>query len=243
MLKDGLLLVALWTLVYVYRQLMLGDRRWSRLALFGISFLLLLFTKFYVIVTITPGLIAWWMSRGKSLGGALLRFGAVYGVFFVLAFNLHRIVPAYKLADIIYYKQQNFYVLAEMTKAKSVIRAPEFYATGWSLAAHAPLGFLTTLLRPTVFDAQGNLLVMASAIENALLLVLMLVLLARPRRVEPTALSFVLFAGIYVLLLYSLIGLITPILGAMVRYKVVGMPFLFFVLVAFSSVWGRRVSK
>lgn len=243
LLKDGLLLFALGTLVYVYRQLMLGDRRWSRLALFGISFLLLLFTKFYVIVTITPGLIAWWMSRGKSLGGALLRFGAVYGVFFVLAFNLHRIVPAYKLADIIYYKQQNFYVLAEMTKAKSVIRAPEFYATGWSLAAHAPLGFLTTLLRPTVFDAQGNLLVMASAIENALLLVLMLVLLARPRRVEPTALSFVLFAGIYVLLLYSLIGLITPILGAMVRYKVVGMPFLFFVLVAFSSVWGRRASK
>jgi hypothetical protein len=167
----------------------------------------------------------------------------VYGFFFLLAFNMHRILPAYKLADIIYYKQQNFYVLAEMTKANSVIRAPEFLATGWSLALHAPLGFLTTLLRPTFWDAQGNLLVTASALENFVMLAIMVALLIRPKRVESGALNFVLFSGIYVFLLYSLIGLITPILGAMVRYKVVGMPFLFFVLAAFASVKKQPASN
>lgn len=236
LLKDGLLLFALGILVYVYRQVVAGDRRWSRLGLFILSFLLLLFTKFYVIVTITPGLIAWWLSRKQSPRGATIRFLAVYGVFFLLAFNLHRAFPAYKLADIIYYKQQNFYTLAAMTRANSVIQVPDFHATAWSLGLHAPLGFLTTLLRPTLWDAKGNLLILASAVENIGLLIWMVLLLRRPRTAVRTSTNFVSFSIAYVFLLYSLIGLITPILGAMVRYKVVGMPFLFFCVVAFSGL-------
>lgn len=235
-LKEGLLLFAFGTLVYICRQLMLGDRRRSRLVIFVMSFLLLLFIKFYVIVIITPGMLAWWMSRGKTTFGALLRFTAVYSVFFLLAFNLHHLFPDYKVTDIVYYKQQNFYLLAELNKANSLIRGPEFQATGWSLALHAPLGFLITLLRPTFFDSNGNLLVMASAVENFFLLSLIIALLWRPIRLKRSAVNFVLFGAVYVFLLYSLIGLSTPVLGAMVRYKVVGMPFLLFCVVAFSRL-------
>jgi uncharacterized membrane protein YbaN (DUF454 family) len=40
--------------------------------------------------------------------------------------------------------------------------------------------------------------------------------------------------------MYSLIGLITPVLGAIVRYKVPVLPFLMFILIA---LWNKDVKK
>ena len=42
---------------------------------------------------------------------------------------------------------------------------------------------------------------------------------------------FVLFCMIFTILLFILIGLITPVLGAIVRYRIVALPCLVFVLI------------
>ena len=40
--------------------------------------------------------------------------------------------------------------------------------------------------------------------------------------------QFLVFASIFILTLYTIIGLSTPVIGALVRYKIPALPFLFF---------------
>jgi hypothetical protein len=67
--------------------------------------------------------------------------------------------------------------------------------------------------------------------------------------------SLLLLSGIYLISLFELIGLVTPVMGAMVRYKSQALPFLMFVLIAITDFkllatrlpvianWLNRISK
>ena len=45
--------------------------------------------------------------------------------------------------------------------------------------------------------------------------------------------KFIVFSLIFILTLFTIIGLTTPVIGALVRYKMPALPFFFFVLLSF----------
>ncbi len=232
LLKDGLLLFAFGFLLYSFHKMNRSIHSTKDIVMFCLSMLLLLFTKLYVLIITLPGLVAWyWSRKDTSAVKIILKFMVGYFIFFIIAFNIWRVNEKYDVADILYYKQRNFYVLANNTKAQSLIQIPPLDATAASLIKHAPAAIARVFVRPSPFDAHSLLIGMA-ALENILIILVAVFCVFKMKRNSNVNNAFFWFSIFFVTCIFALIGLITPILGAMVRYKVVALPFLMFVLVS-----------
>jgi len=231
MLKDGLLLFALGLLLYSFNNLV--NRKYS--AYSGVAFvmclILLMFTKLYVLFIIIPGLVAWYWSRKNSGKKVIAKFVCCYLIYLLIGFNVDKVSEKYDVVDLIYYKQQNFQVLAGISQARSKIEIPQIDATSWSLLANAPGAVFRVLSRPTPWDSD-SLFVLLSAIENIFLWGLAIICLLLSSRKNITSFQLYCFSIFFVICMYALIGLITPILGAMVRYKVPSLLFYVFIFIS-----------
>ncbi|MCA9629442.1 MAG: hypothetical protein KC766_17325 [Myxococcales bacterium] len=111
----------------------------------------------------------------------------------------------------------------------------------WSLMALAPMGLLSALFRPSVFDVKNSLMAV-NAFETSLLTVLMVVTAVRfgfrgaGKKVaaSPALVFFFVFTVVFALA----VGLTTTNLGTLSRYRVPMMPF-FATLVAALAI-GRQ---
>ena len=231
MLKDGLLLFALGLLLYSFNNLV--NQKYS--AYSGVAFvmclILLMFTKLYVLFIIIPALVAWYWSRKNSGKKVIAKFVGCYLIYLLIGFNVDKVSEKYDVVDLIYYKQQNFEVLAGITQAKSKIEIPQIDATVWSLIANAPAAVFRVLVRPTLWDS-GSLFVLLSAVENIFLIGLALICLLFSSRKNIASIQLYCFSIFFVICMDALIGLITPILGAMVRYKVPSLLFYIFIFIS-----------
>ena len=108
---------------------------------------------------------------------------------------------------------------------------PHLRPTGASIAAHAPLAVANTLTRPWLGESWQPLYVMA-ALENAVLLGLLGLAAWAVVRGRPGHLPFGLTVGLLVfcLVLAFLIGITTPNLGSLNRYRCALLPYLLLLL-------------
>ncbi|WP_460500585.1 hypothetical protein, partial [Hymenobacter agri] len=108
---------------------------------------------------------------------------------------------------------------------------PDLRPTGPSLLVHAPQAIANTLTQPWLGQSRQPLY-LAVGLENAALLVLLLLaawaLLRRRAGQLPFAVG--LHLGLYCLLLAFLIGITTPNLGSLHRYRSTMLPFLLLLL-------------
>jgi hypothetical protein len=230
LLKDGLLIFAFGVLVYSLNNIVTNGFSSGKIIVFIFSLLLLTFTKLYVLLIIFPGIIAWLLCRNKTGITVAAIFLILYAIYFALAFNLTYIFPEVNVAEIIYWKQKNFYGLAAATNAGSVIDIPRLEISSLSILKNSIPAFFTTLIHPFPTDVNGNKLILISAIENLFILGLIAFAIWRSALNGKKLTALIMFCISYVILFYILIGLITPVLGAMVRYKVPVYPVLTFLL-------------
>lgn len=231
LLKDGLLLFALGMLLYSFSKMIHSKHSTANVVAFIFCLLLLTITKLYVLVIIIPGIAAWYWSKNDSIKKLLLKFALCYIAYFFLVFNIGFVSNKYDVTDMIYYKQKNFYTIAATTKAKSVIEIPRISPSVWSIIRHSPEAFTRVLFKPSVSESSSALILMA-ALENSLLLLIMLMCILSFRKTAIIVHPVFYFSILFVVLMFVLIGLITPILGAMVRYKVPALPFLMFIFIS-----------
>lgn len=232
LLKDGILIFAFGLMIYALVNLIYSGITTRRVFLFSISLLILMITKVYVILLIIPAVFAWIVSHGKSRKIITLTFIISYVVYLSAAFNLYRIDFDYNVAGVLFYKQKNFIEIGNQHSA-SMINIPLFECSGPSIMKNAPEAFSITLFRPFITDAHGNPLILLSSFENLFILLLILLCLISFKGRRKDADGFILFCISFVILLFTLIGLITPVLGAIVRYKIIALPCLMFCLVYF----------
>lgn len=124
---------------------------------------------------------------------------------------------------------------------------PHLLYPGWqptpaSLLGHAPLAAAYTLVRPWPGESAQPLYLGAS-LENALLLALLgLALVAAWRgRAGRLPVALVVMLGLYCLLLAAFIGLSTPNLGTLGRYRVALLPWL--LLLVLQNDYARSLLK
>ena len=93
---------------------------------------------------------------------------------------------------------------------------------------NTPQAFFNVLFRPFIFESGSPLFLLAGA-ENIMIIFIAVVCLiyANFRPVNKGILSFALIFALFTL---ALTGLITPVIGAIVRYKVPALPFLIIAL-------------
>ena len=126
---------------------------------------------------------------------------------------------------------------AKMEGANSYISVSRLNGSFMNFILILPEGISNCLFRPFIWEIKNSLMVIP-AIENVFILVIcvMIILSLFKRDQHPS--NLVYFSICYIITTAALIGILTPVLGNLVRYKVAYLP-LFYVL--FVLVSGQRL--
>ena len=120
--------------------------------------------------------------------------------------------------------------LAETMDAKSYMNTYALEDNPWSFLVNIPQGLFNSVFRPFIWEVYNPLILM-SAIENLILIGFMAfcVYWRKTERVSNLALCALLYSTS----LLAIVGMVTPIMGSLVRYKIPALPFLllFFLMI------------
>jgi hypothetical protein len=135
--------------------------------------------------------------------------------------------------NLIVNKQHNFINLAESIDARSKIDIPYLDGSFWNLVQAVPIAFINTSFRPFPMDLN-SLMIVLPFLENVFLILLIIVFITQKRTTVfyQNQKILCIYFGLVIFFLFSLIGLTTPIIGAIVRYKVPVLPFLYIIVLS-----------
>lgn len=114
--------------------------------------------------------------------------------------------------------------------AKSRITLAPLEPNVLSLLKNTPVAFFNVLVRPFIWESRSPMILFPS-LENLFILLFCLFCFYFSSFTRENRIVFY-FCILFVFMLYTLIGLITPVTGALVRYRVPAMPFLIMAFLA-----------
>ena len=227
MMKECLVMFSLGLLIFSWVSLC---RKFGIVKLLVVLFSawLLCLSKFYVLLAMLPGLVLFAIPEKIGAKKLLISSVVVFAVMVALFFFSGSIF-GYDLVDTIVKKQHDFINMVnyEANCAGSNIEIKELEPTFVSFASCLLPAYVNVLFRPFVTEAD-SLMKLVCCAENIAFLLLFLYMCIRFKQIDNNQFRFVLFALYFMLLLYALIGMTTPNIGAIVRYKIPVMPFLLF---------------
>ncbi|MCS6933860.1 MAG: hypothetical protein NZM35_01740 [Chitinophagales bacterium] len=204
------------------------------------GFLLLLYVKFYVLACIAPAALAY--SLFPKISKPLLVMSKYITVIAVTFFIL--IVMAkyskYDLFKILANKQEHAIREAVYFEAKSIIKIKEIHGAEDVLMA-APVGLWNAFTRPYLWESK-KIIVWVSAIETFFILLFSLWLLYQIYMRQHKPDNTVIFLITVSLCYFTLIGISTPVLGNLVRYRSVMLPVWISALVIWAQGFNISVS-
>ncbi len=240
--KESLLIFVLGMFFYHCIRLLTVSKSIGNMAGMFLAGFLFIHIKAYFLLMITPCLLAFtWVivTRQKF---SLMKYSLVYLVGMILIFNASYFLNGFDPLDVLVMKRLNFesFVKSFPEGMNSYINLPYFDSSWGSVLTAAPAAAYTVLARPYIWEST-NIFVILSAIEN---IILSLALLLGLKYVNWSLMvknkNLMLFCIFFAFSVFVLIGLTTPIMGAMVRYKVPALPFLCLIPVLIS---GKKIKK
>lgn len=118
-----------------------------------------------------------------------------------------------------------YLMFAKLGNPGSAIKIEKLSPELSSFIKHIPGAIRNTWLRPYLWEAKSPLLLVA-ALENILIMLICMVCVIFMKRLRSVEINLLCFSLTFVFTISTLIGLITPILGAINRYRVPVLPFL-----------------
>ena len=231
-LKEAVLLFALGFFTYNVYEL---SGRHKRLRSYAVLFLMsciLIVMKLYVFVAFIPPVIAW-LVISKWRRGLWGYFG-VYLIFFALATLIGEFDPRYDFVNLIVDKQKQFIGLAEFYQVNSGFAMQPLSYDIWAIVKAGPEGLINVLTKPWPSEVN-SILFIPPFVENTLILVLIFLSIVYRKSLSQKEWDFAIFCISFCFILFLVIGLTTPITGALVRYKIPGIPFLLMAICIFIS--------
>ncbi|MCB0396053.1 MAG: hypothetical protein KDD36_05345 [Flavobacteriales bacterium] len=223
-LKEGLVMFAMGFLFYGLHSYRAGKRPVASVLTILVMLGLMVITKVYVLIALLPGLISYaiclWLPRVRT-GWVYLM---VHVVMISVMANMGRWSDNYNLIATIHGKQKDFIQMLEYWDAGSAISAEELEPSFTGLLKAAPAALFTTLFRPFPWSADGALTLLA-AMENILLLLIILYACRYATWPGREGWNMLLLCLSFSLIFFTVIGLTTPVIGALVRYKIPALPF------------------
>lgn len=200
---------------------------WRPMTAFLLGLFIMLVVKFYVLLCLLPGLLAWSWAQARP-GRALWQSAVVHALALVGVLLSGSLVPGYGILELLAVKQKDFLGMATEVHSGSLVHLPVLEPTLWSLITNAPYALYISFLSPFLVLGNGALALMGAA-ENVLMLLVPVIAwrYAKPWSAvdKPTLWFFLSF----IVLLALLIGFTVPVVGALVRYRVPMLPFISFV--------------
>ncbi|HYH15887.1 MAG TPA: hypothetical protein VD794_11730 [Flavisolibacter sp.] len=223
--KDGLIFLSFALLSYhLYFGFKEGKFTWQRL-FYIILALLLLILRSFVLIVLLPALVAWVIAH-KSRLRPLLVFVTIYLLFISLFFTSHLIFPKVNLMQAVSARQQEFMVLHGNSSVKVHPLEPTFLG----FIRNTPQALTLTILRPYPSDAHHSFSLIA-CVETILILLLFILFLFYRKKEKATS-TFLIYSLFLSFSMLLMIGYTVNILGAIVRYRSITLPFLIAPMIA-----------
>ncbi len=240
MIKEAFLVFALGSLFYQLEKWKLL-RQMNVAVIAGVLFsaLILLTVKAYVFFLLVPVIIIYLVSGENGINKWQLN-GIVFGIYLLVLALIAPLMTGQDVPTLIANKQAEFYHVASRDQARSLVEIQRITPDWSSLIVTAPGAFLRSLFLPLPWQAH-NLLMWFSVVENLFILFLLLMMISAVKKeywagLNATSIALFLFGSF----IFILSGWVTPIIGALVRYKVPGLPFVIFFFACIS--WRKWMS-
>ena len=214
-LKESILIFALGFFVY---SIFVKNRVVNYLVA-SILFILLAGIKPYVLFALLPSFLFLGLIRFLSGSRVIIAFVSI--TVFALSIYFVNEYSSVKILDNLILKQQDFIALAKNSNANSVYAIPQL-TNSFDILKYGVTAVATCLFRPFIWEANGLFSVLA-AVENVFLLVLIFFFLLNCRLKAWN--EWCWFSLLFILTLALVVGLTTPVFGALVRYKMPLIPF------------------
>ena len=141
---------------------------------------------------------------------------------FIIAVNVSSlIVPQLNFITQISNKQQAFSKYISSVPTNSGFLIPEL-TNGVSILLSIPNALLNTVIRPFLWECN-SIFVYFSALENILILSCIVIAFVFRKKMNEIQKNIFYFNTIFVFVLFCIIGLTTPVFGAIMRYKIPGL--------------------
>lgn len=229
-LKESLVLFAFGIFIYAFFKLLSEKIRLMNLILIYFGIFFLLFSKFYYLLAALPGLFTIFFLIKRNVKKVIPVFIIVHVCFFILLYLSKYLIPEFNFLEIITQKQNDFINMVQATgNTGSFINIPIMHPTIFSLIKNSIPAFLNTLCRPFFPDIR-SIIMIPSVIENIVIMlaIIFAFIYSEWKTIVNKGVLFSLLS--FVTILFVLFGLITPVLGSLVRYRTPVLPFLFIAL-------------
>jgi hypothetical protein len=237
-LKEAVLLFALGLFGWNFHRLMFEKWQWRKLPLLVFLLAILLVMKLYVFIAFVPAVLAWWISKYTKRTIMVHTSMIIGGVLFGL--SLAQIVPSLNFIEIMANKQRDFINLSKAFNVNSAIEMSYLEPNLWSFIKATPKALINTFTRPWLTEIKSILFV-PPLLENLFIIGILITSWFYGRKVSATQWKFVIFCLTFSIILFLIIGLTTPIIGAIVRYKIPAIPFLMIAALMFFD--GQKLPK
>jgi hypothetical protein len=207
-LKEAVLLFALGLFGWNFHKLLMDKWQWKRIPILLFLLAILLIMKLYVFIAFIPAITGWWISQKTRRTILVYAVTVIVGVF--SGYVLSWINPGLNFLEIIADKQRDFINLSKAFNVNSAIAMDYLKPNLWSFIQATPTALINTFTRPWPTEIKSILFL--SWFYG--------------KRIEPKQWKFVIFCLTFSIVLFLIIGLTTPIIGAIVRYKIPAIPFL-----------------
>lgn len=224
-LKEGILMFGIGMFVY-YTFAVLKKFSVERTLLIVLSVLILLVTKFYVLFAMIPGALSLLFIRLFPKVNRWLVFGIVHVIIIAFFFN-SSLISKYDLPGITSKKQHDFINMINNTEnVGSRIDIPELSPGFFDFVKNSPVAVFNVMFRPLPGDVNSVIMIPAF-LENLLIwLIIFIAIFFRLKKIPEENIPLILFCISFTAILFILVGLTTPVIGAIVRYKAPALPFL-----------------
>jgi len=255
LLKEPLAMIGLLFALYGWHQMLKRRKRARSFLLFALSSVLVIVIKGYIFPVFCLALGAWHLARTvlDRRGDVALKTGHVITagiVVGVMVIGTGILLPRFATETI---TDQ----LAGMQTTGADVEGGSGYVLGQSAgtasgqAGLAPLGLLTALFRPLIFEVKSPIAMLSALEMSAFIVVAIMVLWRRGVLNSFSSLvrrPFLAFCALFVLIFGTCVGLGTTNMGTLARYRMPMLPFFATLLVSLlarprSDVREPRVSS
>jgi hypothetical protein len=228
-LKEPLIILGLGICVHCVMTLSENNKIKTKTILYLIlSLVVILKVKFYVFCCLITGLIVYVSIKKINKHPNLTLLINVFLISIFVGF-LHFSGSQYDPIAIISEKQQDFIRLAEFYNAGSIIDLSPIKNNFLSFLKAIPKGFTNSILKPLPWEISSKIHLI-SVFENLIILGLITYVLSKYKKLKKTitknnyASTYAVI--VFVVSLYCIIGITTPVFGALIRYKIPGLIFI-----------------
>jgi hypothetical protein len=228
-LKEPLIILGLGTCTFSLISIIENKKlRTKTILLFLLSLLLILKVKFYVFCCLFSSIFIYVSIKKINKNPNLILLLNLLVISLIVGL-LHFLNSEYDPIVIISKKQQDFIRLAEFYNAGSLIEISQIQDNLFSFLKAIPSGFVNSTTKPFPWEISSRIHLIP-LFENIIILGLIGYVLSKFKKLktifDKNKYAHLYSVVVFIISLYCIIGITTPVFGALIRYKIPGLIFI-----------------